>query len=122
MSLSTRQNSHMRYLDCSELPQAQKKWQNIKFPVQNIWRAVYNFFNLIIALLQLLDFECMTFAPAIIALVINVNIKHNPNPNLNPKPNLNLYPTPHQKPNHYPLSLCGPRYHQRTKNVGSPRF
>ena len=48
--------------------------------------------------------ECMTFAPATIAPVINVNVKPNPNPNPNPKPNLNPYPTPNQKSNHYPHS------------------
>ena len=47
--------------------------------------------------------ECMTFAPATIAPMINTNIKHNPNPNPNPNPN-NPYSTPNQKPNHNPHS------------------
>ena len=44
--------------------------------------------------------ECMTFAPATIAPMVNANVKHNPNPN----PNLNPYNTLNQKPNHYPHS------------------
>ena len=42
--------------------------------------------------------KCTTFAPATIAPIINAIVKRNPNPNLN------LYPTPNQKPNHYPHS------------------
>ena len=40
----------------------------------------------------------MSFAPTIIAPMINANVKHNPNPN--PNPNRKPYPTPNQKSNH----------------------
>ena len=64
----------------------------------------------------------MTFAPATIAPVINANVKRNPNPNPNPKPNLNPHPTPNQKSNHYPNSLCCPRYHHRSNCTSKCRI